>query len=369
MVVELLRKGDELVTDVAAVRAAVERLGAGAVVAVVTTTSCFAPRACDDVVAVAQLCAESGVPHVINHAYGLQASKLCHNVNEACRLGRVDAWVASTDKNFLVPVGGAIVASPSPAVIDAVARSYPGRASMSPILDLFITLLQMGVGGLLGLLAERKAVADALRAGVAGLAARHGCRLLESRGNPISFAMSIDGITCDRGPDLCSVSVAHSAASAAVQPSFPPANNVVLTDAAAFGGAGREARVLRTEPSTSTSTVRAPALSERETYLGAMLFARGVSGTRVVAPSEVRKIDRWTFLGYGAQCNNYPCAYITAAAAIGMSRGSVATFCERLEATIVEYKRQMLRQVLLKPTSDIVPEKFGEGQGLPSSVA
>eukprot|EP00892_Ulva_mutabilis_P011574 jgi/Ulvmu1/878/UM100_0031.1 len=40
---------DELSTDMEAVAAAVARLGAAAVACVTTTTSCFAPRACDDV--------------------------------------------------------------------------------------------------------------------------------------------------------------------------------------------------------------------------------------------------------------------------------------------------------------------------------
>lgn len=44
--------GDELRTDVAALAAELRRLGAANVVAVVTTTSCFAPRASDDIVAV-----------------------------------------------------------------------------------------------------------------------------------------------------------------------------------------------------------------------------------------------------------------------------------------------------------------------------
>jgi len=44
VVVELLSQGDELVTDVEGIRAAVMRLGADSVAAVVTTTSCFAPR-------------------------------------------------------------------------------------------------------------------------------------------------------------------------------------------------------------------------------------------------------------------------------------------------------------------------------------
>lgn len=102
VVVEPLLRGDELVTDVEGIRAAIERCGATAVVAVVTTTSCFAPRAPDDVVEVARLCKAAGVPHVINNAYGLQVSSICHAVNEACRVGRVDAVVSSTDKNFMV---------------------------------------------------------------------------------------------------------------------------------------------------------------------------------------------------------------------------------------------------------------------------
>lgn len=51
-VVELRRStpgADELGTDVEAVAAAVWRLGAETIACVTTTTSCFAPRACDDV--------------------------------------------------------------------------------------------------------------------------------------------------------------------------------------------------------------------------------------------------------------------------------------------------------------------------------
>mgnify|MGYP001220359310 CR=1 FL=1 len=56
----------------------------------------------------------------------------------------MDAYVQSTDKNLMVPVGGAIVAGPNKKFIDAIAQNYPGRASMSPILDVFITMLSMG---------------------------------------------------------------------------------------------------------------------------------------------------------------------------------------------------------------------------------
>jgi O-phospho-L-seryl-tRNASec:L-selenocysteinyl-tRNA synthase len=102
IVVEPLRRGDELVTDVEGIQGAIAALPTHAIVAVVSTTSCFAPRAPDDVVEVAKLCKAAGVPHVINNAYGLQVGSICHAVNEACRVGRVDAFVSSADKNFMV---------------------------------------------------------------------------------------------------------------------------------------------------------------------------------------------------------------------------------------------------------------------------
>eukprot|EP00166_Cyanidium_caldarium_P004115 ctg_42.g9 len=43
------------------------------VLCVISTTSCFAPRAPDDVVRIAQWCRAHDVPHVVNNAYGLQA--------------------------------------------------------------------------------------------------------------------------------------------------------------------------------------------------------------------------------------------------------------------------------------------------------
>ena len=50
------------------------------------------------VVEIATLCKTHAVAHVINNAYGLQSSKCTHLINEAIRVGRVDAFVQSTDK-------------------------------------------------------------------------------------------------------------------------------------------------------------------------------------------------------------------------------------------------------------------------------
>ena len=73
----------------------------------------------------------------------------CREITSAVRKGRVDAIIQSTDKNFMVPVGGSIVAAPSkrPELVAALNKSYPGRASVSAHLDLFVTLLHLGVNG------------------------------------------------------------------------------------------------------------------------------------------------------------------------------------------------------------------------------
>jgi hypothetical protein len=51
---------------------------------------------------------------------------------------------------------GAIVAGPSKKFIAELNKAYPGRASASPLVDLFITLLSLGVAGWKKLLRERK---------------------------------------------------------------------------------------------------------------------------------------------------------------------------------------------------------------------
>jgi O-phospho-L-seryl-tRNASec:L-selenocysteinyl-tRNA synthase len=96
--------GDQVVTDLEAMQAALEQHGER-VLAVITTTSCFAPRVPDQVDQVAKLCDKANVYHVINNAYGLQCAKTSKLLNRACVVGRVDAIVCSTDKNFLVPIG------------------------------------------------------------------------------------------------------------------------------------------------------------------------------------------------------------------------------------------------------------------------
>ena len=65
--------------------------------------------------------------------------------------------ISSTDKNFMVPVGGSIIYAPvKKHLVEKINKFYPGRASASPLMDLFLTLLQMGEVNLRRLLNERK---------------------------------------------------------------------------------------------------------------------------------------------------------------------------------------------------------------------
>ena len=92
---EMVLDGDELQTDLAAIRQEVDRLGPENIVCVVTTTSCFAPRAADSVVEVAKLCQSSGVGHIINNAYGVQSAALCSLVSLLRHLQALAAHVGA----------------------------------------------------------------------------------------------------------------------------------------------------------------------------------------------------------------------------------------------------------------------------------
>ena len=71
----------------------------------------------DQIEEIAKMCKEFGVNHLVNNAFGLCSSKICNGINMASKFGTVDFVVQSTDKNFMTPVGGSIVFSPSKAIM------------------------------------------------------------------------------------------------------------------------------------------------------------------------------------------------------------------------------------------------------------
>lgn len=56
----------------------------------------------------------------------------------------------------MVPVGGSIVYASNKSLIDNLANQYPGRCSINSVLDIFITILEMGVNGYKKLMDERE---------------------------------------------------------------------------------------------------------------------------------------------------------------------------------------------------------------------
>jgi len=295
VVVPTKRQGDSVGTDLEALQRALQEY-TDRVLAVITTTSCFAPRVPDQVDRVAQLCREHNVPHLVNHAYGLQCATTCQRLNRACTVGRVDAIVCSTDKNFLVPVGGAIVLSPSESVVAGIGQLYAGRASAAPLVDLFITLLSMGLNGYRQLLAERQTLRQTFPARLQEVAARHGERVLDCPDNTISFGVTLDGLA---------------------------------------------PRPWQADSSNESETDYLRSVEKEISRFGAMLFSRCVSGTRVV-PRGVTKTmgQQELFVGFGSSVDDYPHAYLTAACAIGVSPAEIDEFLLRLDKTLNEFKKK-----------------------------
>lgn len=191
IIIGTVSNDDELCTNVEEFEKKIEELGADKIVSIISTTSCFAPRGCDDIEALAKLAMKFDIPHVVNNAYGLQSTFLTHQIEQGQRVGRIDLVIQSTDKNLLVPVGGSIVVAFDEKILANVSKSYPGRASSSQSLDVFMTLLSLGREGYMKLVNERKEMFSYLNDKLKILAASHNERVLISKNNPISLAMTL----------------------------------------------------------------------------------------------------------------------------------------------------------------------------------
>jgi len=158
--------------------------------AIVSTTTFFPPREPDDVKAIAKLAVEKNVFHIINNAYGVQSREIMKLIRGAIDAGRVDAVVQSTDKNFLTPVGGSIIASPSPSFTERVPKLYAGRASAAPIIQFLAAVLSLGIKGYEVLKDEQERNRGFLEKCLKKVAEKHQERLLDVF-NPIAAAMTL----------------------------------------------------------------------------------------------------------------------------------------------------------------------------------
>jgi O-phospho-L-seryl-tRNASec:L-selenocysteinyl-tRNA synthase len=181
----------------ATVEATIDRVGVDNIVCVLITTSCFAPRIPDDPLKVGRLCATHKVPLVVNNAYGLQSPWIMKRTQAAFEHRVLDVMVQSTDKNFLVPVGGAVVAGVEDRV-RAVSELYAGRASASQSLDVVMTLLGLGRRGYLELLSSRLSVREAMLTELRIFAHERGEEVVLHPHNDISFALTMRRVSDPR---------------------------------------------------------------------------------------------------------------------------------------------------------------------------
>ena len=184
----------------------------------------------------------TGIGHVINNAYGVQSASLCAAITAAGRRGRVDAFVQSTDKNFMVPVGGAIIAAPQQQAGASAGREpglpRPGRhgapagpahhaaalgrqGELQPLpLPLLLLLRHAGSRtaldrhpqpqGWLQLLEQREELVGTCKSLLAVFADEHGLCLLHTPGNPISMALALPAAGASSGGrELCGLLAAH----------------------------------------------------------------------------------------------------------------------------------------------------------------
>lgn len=85
IIIDPVLNGDELITSMGKIEAFLKQTDPELIACVMTTTSCFAPRACDDVESVAVLCKHHKVAHVVNNAYGVQSTKCMHIIQQASK--------------------------------------------------------------------------------------------------------------------------------------------------------------------------------------------------------------------------------------------------------------------------------------------
>lgn len=216
------------------------------------------------------------------------------------------------NNNGHVTVGGAIVTSPHESIITQLGKVYAGRASAAPIIDLFITLLSLGLDGYKQLLEQRQALIPKFKKRFEEIALKQGEQLLQCEKNTISFGITLDTLAAVSSPD-------HD-------DDDDDNNNADYTDK---------------EKAKITS------------LFGSMLFTRCVSGTRVVSKSETKIMAGQEFIGFGSSTDVFPHSYLTAACAIGLGEGEMNEFFCRLEKCFKDFRTKRKKELEKKKKKQI----------------
>ncbi|MBY9008026.1 MAG: O-phosphoseryl-tRNA(Sec) selenium transferase [Candidatus Lokiarchaeota archaeon] len=168
---------------------------------IISFTSFFPPRESDDIKEISKFAEEKNLVHIIINAYGVQSPFWMKLIRSAIDAGRVDAIIQSTDKNFLTPVGGSLIASPEVKNIEKISRAYPGRASASPIVNFLVSILSLGHQGFLELIKEQKENYRFLKVELERFAKEINERVLDVF-NPIAVAITLRNIDKNKLFDL-----------------------------------------------------------------------------------------------------------------------------------------------------------------------
>ena len=165
--------------------------------AIISLTSFFPPREHDDIKEISKFAQVNNLIHIVINAYGVQSPEWMALIRSAIDAGRVDVIIQSTDKNFLTPVGGAVIASPLKEKIIKVSQAYAGRASATPVVNFLISMLSMGITGYQKLIEEQQQNRKILEAKLREIAEKLNERILDIY-NPVAVALSLESMKEDQ---------------------------------------------------------------------------------------------------------------------------------------------------------------------------
>jgi len=160
----------------------------------------------------------------------------------------------------------------------------------------------MGTTGYKQLMDERRENYKILKQEMSKIAEKYGERVLETKNNPVSIAMTLTSVG-------------------------------------------------------ETDDAKGKTISE----IGSMLFTRGVSGTRVVTGRDTKVIEGYTFKAWGSHWDKTDTPYLTAAAAIGMTPEDITTFIRRLDKVMASRSKTKA-----KPSATIGTPKTPNTTGIPT---
>ena len=263
----------ELETNIEEINNAINKYGIENILCICSTTSCFAPRGYDNVEEISKICKEKNLFHIINNAYGIYCTKIIDMINKADKSGNATLVISSTDKNFMVPVGGSLVYSSKSDMVEKLKKNYPGRASISPLLDLFISFLEMGKNKYKKLINERKDKYKILIKKMEVIANKFGENVISLNNNKTSILFTLGNIVDKSG--------------------------------------NKDAK-----------------------EIGSMCFNRQISGVRIITSSkgEKKNIAGYDFVNYGSSCDNYKyLPYLTFSCAIGITDEEIEGFSTKID--------------------------------------